>query len=66
VNAGERPIQRLAYGPAEAAASIGVSREFFDAQVLPEVKAIRRGRRILVSVRELEAWLDRNERELLS
>jgi excisionase family DNA binding protein len=65
VNARERPIERLAYGPSEAAAALGVSREFFDTHVLPELKAVRLGRRILVSVTELERWLARNEKELL-
>lgn len=62
---GERPIQRLAYGPDEAAAAIGVSRETFDKLVLPDVKCIRLGRRILISVRELERYLERNQKELL-
>jgi hypothetical protein len=65
VNARERPIERLAYGPSEAAAAMGYSREFFDREVLPEVKCIRRGRRIIIDVRELQAWLDRNSRSVL-
>jgi hypothetical protein len=35
-------------------------------QELPHLKVIRIGRRILVSVRELERWIDRNERGLLT
>lgn len=65
MNARERPISRLAYGPSEAAASLGVSREFFDVHILPNVKAVRMGRRILVSVAELERWLAANERSVL-
>ena len=37
----------------------GVNREFFDTHVLPVVKSVRVGRRILVSIRELDAWLPR-------
>jgi excisionase family DNA binding protein len=56
---GAAAIGRLALSPAEAAESIGVSRDFFDEHVLPELRAVRRGRRRLVPVRELERWLDR-------
>jgi hypothetical protein len=49
---------RLALSPDEAAAAIGVSRDFFDQHVLPELRVVRRGRRRLVPVRELERWLD--------
>ena len=50
--------QRLAYSPDEAAALIGVSRSFFFEHVLPELRVVRVGRRRLVSLRELERWLD--------
>jgi hypothetical protein len=45
--------------PGEAAAALGVSPDFFDQHVRPELKLIRRGRLIFVSVRELEAWAER-------
>jgi hypothetical protein len=44
---------RVARTPVEAAASIGVSRDFFDAHVAPELRPIRRGRKRLVPVAEL-------------
>jgi hypothetical protein len=50
---------RLALSPSEAATSIGVSVDFFDEHVRPELRVVRRGRRVLVPVRELERWLDR-------
>ena len=50
---------RLALSPDEAAASIGVSRDFFDAHIAHELRVVRRGRRKLIPVRELEKWLDR-------
>lgn len=66
MNARQRPEPpRLALGPAEAAASLGLSRDTFDSAVLPELKVIRIGRRILVSVAELERWLAASERRLL-
>ena len=48
---------RLALRPDEAAAAIGVSRDFFDVHVAGELRWTRRGRLKLVSVRELESWL---------
>jgi len=67
MNARQRPEPpRLALGPAEAAAALGYSREFFDREVLPEVASVRRGRRIIIDVRELQAWLERNSRGVLS
>jgi excisionase family DNA binding protein len=51
---------RLAFSLDEAAASLGVSRDYFDEHVRAELRVIRRGRRILVSVRELERWLEKS------
>jgi excisionase family DNA binding protein len=50
----------LALTPREAAASLGVSRDFFDEHVKPELRVVRRGSLVLVPVRELERWLDRS------
>ena len=49
---------RLALKVTEAAETLGVSRDFFDLHVLPELRVVRRGRRRLVPVRELERWLE--------
>lgn len=53
-------IPRIALTPAEAAAAIGVGPDFFETNVAPELRVIRRGRKRLVPVRELEAWITRN------
>jgi excisionase family DNA binding protein len=50
----------LALSPDEVAASLGVSRDFLEEHIAHELRWIRRGRRKFVSVRELEAWLERN------
>jgi excisionase family DNA binding protein len=50
---------RLAVSPDEAAAVLGVSRDYFDEHVIGELRVVRRGRRILVALTELERWLDR-------
>jgi excisionase family DNA binding protein len=51
---------RLALSPDEAAASLGCSRDYFDERIAPELRVVRRGRRVLVPVNEIERWLDRN------
>jgi len=53
-------IPRIALTPAEAAAAIGVGPDFFDANVAPELRLIRRGRKRLVPVSELERWTAEN------
>jgi hypothetical protein len=54
------PVPRLALTPLEAAVALGVSRDYFDEHVLPELRVVRRGRRKLVPIRELERWLERS------
>jgi hypothetical protein len=43
-----------------AAKKLGVSAGFFKGHVLPELRVIRRGARVLVPLSELERWIDRN------
>lgn len=54
------PAGRLALSPDEAAAVLGVSRDYLDEHILDELRVVRRGRRILVALDELERWLDRS------
>lgn len=51
---------RLALRPEQAAESLGVSRSFFFASILPELRVVRCGRVRLVPVTELEHWLEDN------
>jgi excisionase family DNA binding protein len=53
-------IPRIALTPAEAAASIGVGPDFFEANIAPELRLIRRGRKRLIPVTELERWVAEN------
>jgi len=53
-------IPRFALTPSEAAAAIGVGPDFFDANVAPHLRLIRRGRKRLVPVSELERWVAEN------
>jgi excisionase family DNA binding protein len=48
---------RLALSKAEAAEALGVSVDYLEAHVMPELRVVRRGRRRLIAVRELERWL---------
>jgi len=57
---GQRALPRLSVSPGEAAEMLGVSRDYFDDHVLDELRFVRRGRRILITVAELERWLDRS------
>lgn len=43
-----------------AAKRLGVSAGFFKSYVLPDLRVIRRGARVLVPQSELERWIDRN------
>jgi hypothetical protein len=55
-----REIQALALRPEQAAQALGVSRSFFFAEILPELRVVRRGRLRLVPLRSLEEWIERN------
>lgn len=58
-------IPRIALTPPEAAAAIGVGPDFFDQNVAPELRMIRRGRKRLVPVAELERWTAENAERAL-
>ena len=53
-------IPRIALTPPEAAAAIGVGPDFFEENVAPDLRLIRRGRKRLVPVAELERWTTEN------
>jgi hypothetical protein len=54
-DAGQRASDRLRC-PDEAAAALGISRDYFNAHVRPDLRLIRKGRLVLVLVSELERW----------
>lgn len=60
------PIPRFALSPVEAAASIGVGPDFFDANVRPQLRLIRQGRKVLVPVAELERWTEESAEQPLA
>jgi excisionase family DNA binding protein len=53
-------IPRLALTVADAAAALGVSEDYFRENIAAELQFVRRGRKKLVAVRELERWLEEN------
>jgi hypothetical protein len=63
-------LGRLNSAPAEAmpltltetgaSKRLGVSAGFFKSYVLPELRVIRRGARVLIPLSELERWIDRS------
>jgi excisionase family DNA binding protein len=54
-------LPRLSIGPGEAAEMLGVSRDFFDEHIKPELRIVRRGSKtIMIPVAELERWLEKN------
>ncbi len=58
-------IPRIALTPPEAAAAIGVGPDFFEENVAPELRLVRRGRKRLVPVTELERWTAENAERVL-
>ena len=59
------PIPRIALTREEAAAAIGMSLDSFERHVQPTLRLCRLGRMRLVSIRELERWLDENAERVL-
>ena len=62
----EQRTMRLTLSPREAADSLGVSRDFFDAHIKPELRIVRKGRLVLIPVRELESWVATNAARTLT
>jgi excisionase family DNA binding protein len=57
---------RLAFSKAEASAALGVSVDFFEQHVMPELRIVRRGRRRLIPLAELQRWLTENASMVLA
>lgn len=55
-----RAAPLLALTVTEAAAALSVSPDFFHEHIAPELRWVRRGRKKLIAVAELERWLERS------
>jgi hypothetical protein len=62
---GHPNVPRLALDISEACEALGVSWAFWAEHVADEVRIVRRGRRRLVAVTELQRWLDENGERVL-
>jgi excisionase family DNA binding protein len=58
------PAPRIALTPAEAAQALGVSEHYLREHISHELAWIRRGRKRLVSVSELERWMRASEERI--
>jgi hypothetical protein len=58
-------LPRLAFRVGEAAAVLSVSEDFFAEHIAPELRWTRRGAIKLVSLRELERWLESSASHVL-
>ena len=58
-------VPRLALSKTEAADALGVSIDFLEQHVLHELRIVRRGRRRLIPLAELQRWIDNNAHRTL-
>jgi excisionase family DNA binding protein len=57
-------VPRLALTVTEAAEALGTSLDFFAKHVAPDLHVVRRGRKKLISITELQRWLDENAEQV--
>jgi len=55
---GRKQQVRLALSKVEAADALGISVDFLEDHVMHELRVVRKGRRRLIPVKELERWMD--------
>ena len=58
-------VPRLALSKTEAADALGVSVDFLEQHVLHALRIVRRGRRRLTPITELQRWIDLNAQRTL-
>ena len=58
-------VPRLTLSRSEAADALGVSVDFLEQHVLHDLKMVRRGRRCLIPLAELQRWIESNAHRTL-
>ena len=58
-------VPRLAVSRSEAAEALGVSVDFLEQHVLHDLRMVRRGRRCLIPLTELQRWIENNAHRTL-
>ncbi|MGH2857538.1 MAG: hypothetical protein ACRDMJ_08630 [Solirubrobacteraceae bacterium] len=58
-------VPRLALSKVEAARTLGVSVDFLENHVLHDLRMVRRGRRLLIPIAELQRWIEHNAHRTL-
>jgi excisionase family DNA binding protein len=61
----DAPIPRIALTIPEASASLGVGVDFFNENIRPELRVVRRGSKRLIPVAELQRWCEQNAQRVL-
>lgn len=61
----ERTIPVLALSIEDCTVALGCGWDFFNEHVAPDLKIVRRGRRKLIAVTELQRWLDEHGERVL-
>jgi hypothetical protein len=59
------PVPRLALSIEEACVALGVSWDYWSEHIAPDVRVVRRGRRKLVPVSELQRWLEESAERVM-
>ena len=66
IKSAEKPeVPRLALSRSEAADALGVSVDFLEQHVLHDLRMVRRGRRCLIPLVELQRWIENNAHRTL-